>query len=317
MIITNGVYCVYVHINKINGKMYVGQTVYGNNPNLRWHDGNGYKSSPHFWSAIQKYGWDNFDHEIVANNLTSEEADKFEKLLIKKLNTMDSNYGYNLTSGGNKGAVLSAELRKQHSEKMKGRFVGSLSPVYGKKQSKETIEKIRKSLAKKYVWCFELNKLFYSVKEAHCTIGSSEETINGACKGEKEWAGRHPETNDKLHWCYVEKESLKSIDSINLLIDNLILKWQEIVNNFILSDENSTKNIFQNKDSKNWYVRISYNNSRYNIGTYNTKEEAIQARLIAERRLYANIIKSKKYEDFVDLLKELPELSHHSDSVVY
>ena len=58
-------------------------------------DGSGYLikkndkyCQPAFASAILKYGWNNFEHEIVANNLTKEEADDFEKLLIKKLNTM-------------------------------------------------------------------------------------------------------------------------------------------------------------------------------------------------------------------------------------
>ena len=45
-------YCVYAHINKINGKIYIGQTK--QNPNSRWSNGYGYKHSPHFYSAIQK-----------------------------------------------------------------------------------------------------------------------------------------------------------------------------------------------------------------------------------------------------------------------
>ena len=38
-----------------------------------------------FWNAIEKYGWDNFDHEIIASNLTLKEANQFETLLITKL----------------------------------------------------------------------------------------------------------------------------------------------------------------------------------------------------------------------------------------
>ena len=36
-------YIVYLHINKINGKIYVGITKYADNPNRRWMNGNGYK----------------------------------------------------------------------------------------------------------------------------------------------------------------------------------------------------------------------------------------------------------------------------------
>lgn len=80
--------------------MYIGQTVYGNNPKKRWGNGSRYKADPYFWRAIKKYGWDNFDHEIIASHLTKEEANNFERLLIMALRTYDNNFGYNLTLGG-------------------------------------------------------------------------------------------------------------------------------------------------------------------------------------------------------------------------
>ena len=44
-------YIVYQHKNKINGKNYFGIT--SQNPIERWRkDGSGYKTSPHFYSAI-------------------------------------------------------------------------------------------------------------------------------------------------------------------------------------------------------------------------------------------------------------------------
>jgi hypothetical protein len=44
-------YTVYQHKNKINGKNYFGIT--SRNPVERWRkDGSGYKTSPHFYSAI-------------------------------------------------------------------------------------------------------------------------------------------------------------------------------------------------------------------------------------------------------------------------
>ena len=43
-------------------------------PEKRWGiNGNNYKSSPHFYAAIQKYGWDNFEHNILFENLNYEE----------------------------------------------------------------------------------------------------------------------------------------------------------------------------------------------------------------------------------------------------
>ena len=122
MVITNGKYCVYAHINKTNGKIYIGQTC--KKPRERWSRGAGYKSQPHFWASIQKYGWDGFEHEIIASNLTKEEADNFERLLIEKLNTTNPDFGYNMTLGGEgcAGCFPSEETRNKLSERAKERF---------------------------------------------------------------------------------------------------------------------------------------------------------------------------------------------------
>ena len=75
-------YCVYKHYNPINHKVYIGQTK-KSNPNDRWQSGQGYQKNPAFFDDIIKYGWDNFIHEILAQGLTKEEADKLESYYIK------------------------------------------------------------------------------------------------------------------------------------------------------------------------------------------------------------------------------------------
>lgn len=135
MEIYNDVYCVYVHINKTNSKMYVGQTC--KIPQKRWDNGNGYKNQPYFWKAIQKYGWNNFEHDIVASNLTKDEADNFEKLLIKKLNLLDPAYGYNLREGGSHG-----RLSEEHKQKISESNSGEKHYMYGKHLADETKKKI-------------------------------------------------------------------------------------------------------------------------------------------------------------------------------
>ena len=55
-------YTVYKHINKLNGKVYVGQTSLGVND--RWKNGKGYKNGI-FRNAIKKYGWDNFERKYI------------------------------------------------------------------------------------------------------------------------------------------------------------------------------------------------------------------------------------------------------------
>lgn len=91
-------YCVYMHKNKINGKVYIGQTC---DIKSRFaQEGRYYKNCPAFYNAIVKYGWDNFEHIILKDNLTKEEADKWEIYYIKEFKAQDKRYGYNIVSGG-------------------------------------------------------------------------------------------------------------------------------------------------------------------------------------------------------------------------
>ena len=98
MLKMNNEYIVYKHTSP-NGKVYIGIT--SQNPERRWRkNGEGYKDHNYFWNAIQKYGWDNFTHEILFNDLTAEQAYKKEQEFISYYKSNDSRYGYNLSSGG-------------------------------------------------------------------------------------------------------------------------------------------------------------------------------------------------------------------------
>ena len=104
-------YVVYKHTNKINGKCYIGMT--GNSTEKRWANGRGYKNNTHFNRAILKYGWDDgFSHEIIADNLTKDEACNLEIKLIEELDTCNPNQGYNSDLGGTCG---------KHSKKSKAK----------------------------------------------------------------------------------------------------------------------------------------------------------------------------------------------------
>ena len=102
-------WCVYCHTNLANSKKYIGIT--SQNPKYRWSNGNGYKKQQYFWRAIQKYGWDNFEHEIMFENLMFNDACRLEQELIKQHKTNNPLYGYNATDGGagTQGHALSEE----------------------------------------------------------------------------------------------------------------------------------------------------------------------------------------------------------------
>ena len=136
-------YKLYLHINKIDGKRYYGITS-EKNPNRRWRNGKGYPNNRYFTNAIEKHGWENFEHIILFENLTESEAHALEIEHIAKYKTKNREFGYNLTDGGESanGLKHTEETKKKMSESRKGEN----HPLYGKHHTEETKKKISESL---------------------------------------------------------------------------------------------------------------------------------------------------------------------------
>lgn len=120
---------VYMHTSP-NGKRYIGITRQ-ENPERRWgSSGCGYVDNKHFWRAIQKYGWNNFLHEVLFDGLTKEEAEQKEKELIAYYDSTDQTKGYNITAGG--GYNINAILRPVKQYTSDGAFIQEYESIkYG------------------------------------------------------------------------------------------------------------------------------------------------------------------------------------------
>ena len=161
------IYKVYMHKNKLNNKVYIGIT--SKSLSERFRNGNGYNYNAHFKSAINKYGWDGFEHILIADNLTSEQAFEMEKSLIAKYDSTCREKGYNVSFGGEMGMIgyhhtaeakqkmsdnhwskrgksklLGTKLPEYRIEQLRKRK-GELSPWYGKHHTEETKRKISDS----------------------------------------------------------------------------------------------------------------------------------------------------------------------------
>lgn len=212
-------YYVYMHVNKINGKRYIGITK--QIPEKRWANGTHYSNNKHFHNAILKYGWDNFEHIILYSSLIKEEACKMEVELIKEYNTTNQEYGYNLDSGGSapqhsqetkdkiRKKITGIKRSDQTKEKIRKASIGNKNCL-GRKASEETREKIRKvktgikykkrteeQLAKarqsqrhkmKQVLCVELGIVFDSVTDASNFVNGSQGTLSWTLFGKRETA---------------------------------------------------------------------------------------------------------------------------------
>lgn len=74
-----------------DGKKYYGRTY---NVEARWQGGRGYKTQK-VGKAIEKFGWENVEKRIIAENLTKENAEMIEHSLIKGTNSDLELLGYN------------------------------------------------------------------------------------------------------------------------------------------------------------------------------------------------------------------------------
>lgn len=205
-------YSVYQHVNKINQKVYIGITK--QDVEKRWgNNGINYKSSPHFYAAIQKYGWDNFEHNVLFTGLTQKEACLKEQELIKQFNAMNRDFGYNSTSGGenftmneetkqkiskalmnNKnslGHVCSEEKKQKISLAQKGRkfteeHKQKLSEAAKKRHvpcSEEKKQTLREKSHKRKVYCEELDTAYESVQECGRQLNIPATNISKLCNG--------------------------------------------------------------------------------------------------------------------------------------
>lgn len=209
-------FIVYKHTFP-NQKVYIGITCC--EPRLRWRNGLGYNNQPIMRNAIKKYGWENIKHEIVAENLTKEEACNEEVRLIALYDSTNTMHGYNVTTGGEH-----YEMTESHKLKISRANKGKPSHLKGKKMSesrkrkiglsnkgkKRTEEQRRKQSeymksidlnggknprARK-VRCIENGIIFDCVTDASVWAGVSRGSVTDALNGRSH-------TSANYHWEYV------------------------------------------------------------------------------------------------------------------
>ena len=202
------IFTIYMHKNKINNKIYIGQTC--QSPQQRWKNGHGYKTCTYFNAAIQKYGWDNFEHIILEQKeMTKEEADQKEIFYIKYYDTQNPQKGYNINSGGQYSISSNAQpaaikWMKQHPEFGLARASDMLK--WQKEHPQEILEmrlqnvKKASQARKKKVRCIETNIIYESASEAARQVPkTSQSKICMVCRGQRKTCGGY-------HWEYINEE---------------------------------------------------------------------------------------------------------------
>jgi group I intron endonuclease len=145
-----GLGIIYKATNKVNGKVYIGQTVQFLEKRIYRHKYDAFErvASTVFCKALRKYGITQFIWEIIEQCCSKEELDEMEFHYIKQYKSHVDDLGYNMTFGGDGGSGRKlSEKERIHLSIINS---GSNHPQFGTKHSKERIMKRVRSSRGKY-----------------------------------------------------------------------------------------------------------------------------------------------------------------------
>lgn len=193
---------IYIIKNKINGKIYVGQTTNfkkRKTQHLNRYKRKDYKEHSRLYKAMHKHGVENFDF-IFLEKCSKEKLNEREMALIEHFDSYKN--GYNATKGGNnpvaywEGKKRDEETNEKIAEKLRGKSWGSHS-----KEARQKISEGHKGNqnGNKKVLCVELGLVFESIKSAAKFINRDPSGITVVLKGRKKTCGGY-------HWKYFSSQ---------------------------------------------------------------------------------------------------------------
>ena len=150
---------IYITTNKINGRKYIGQKNYDKHGKWKNYLGSGRA----FLEAVNLYGKDNFEKEVIAIAYNPDELNELENHYINKYDAVNDKLYYNIVEGGGTvtGLKHSEYTKKLLSAKFSGknnyfygkRYIGKDNPFYNKNHSEESRAKMSESHIGKIPWC--------------------------------------------------------------------------------------------------------------------------------------------------------------------
>lgn len=180
-----------------NGKVYIGQTI---NERKRFNQHKVATDHTHFHNAIRRYGIDSFKYEVVFRT-ELEDAEQMkailnsmERFFIKKYNSTNPRFGYNMTEGGDAGCVgvhhwaygkhRDQKTRNKISQSLKGATPWNKGVPITEDQRKKNSEAAKKKSVSVYKYeTDEYLGTYKSLTEAGKVFGVAKANVSAVAKG--------------------------------------------------------------------------------------------------------------------------------------
>ena len=219
-----------MYINKINGHSYIGKAKNFNKRHKEHVNNSKNKKAKDynypFHKAIRKYGIDNFEIKILAENVSEEKIGDYEIFFIERYKSLKTQNGYNIAKGGincnnnfeGKTDEEMNEIRnnmsKNHAD-VKGKNnpmygvhrYGENAPMYGKLHSEESKKKISKSKRKIIVVRYSLDGILIDINYQYIyeKMGFDRSSIRRCCTGKQKTVSKR-KGSEKFIFKYAEDD---------------------------------------------------------------------------------------------------------------
>ena len=189
---------IYITINLINKKMYIGQKNF-----KRWKIYIG--SGSCLKNAIKKHGKENFSRKIIAISRSQDELNELEAYYINLYNAVNSPDYYNVADGGKSGNKFAGKTEEEMIEiklKMSVSHSGKNNPNFGKPLSEEHKRKIKENHAN-----------FSGINHPRYGMFHSEETKKNFVKTRK---GKYVGENNSMYGKHHSEESKQKMSECRI-----------------------------------------------------------------------------------------------------
>lgn len=251
-----------------NGKRYIGKTSTSLKERQGGSNWSGYSHCSVLMKAVRKYGIENIIQEVLfESEMTDEYSSRLEQMCILLFKTncrrfKKPQYGYNTTDGGEGtiGHRHTEESKRKMSKSKKGKMTGENHPN------------------SKQIYCIELDTTFVSGVDAEKYTGVDKRNISRALHSRKRKTHGGNTSFDELHWVFESEKTDEFIS--NVMSTPAIL--------FRYNNTSGVRGVYFNTEKNKWIAQMGHNGNKYSLGGYETKEEAIIARLQAEKEHYGS-----------------------------